>query len=134
LPGEETNKVKASFVNHIMEFSKTDPWLKENPPEVKFTGYCGDPAEISPDHPIVQTVSEKFKQIVGKEPQMSGRQGAADIRYLIKYGQTPTVIFGPGMTEQMHATNEWVDTKDLVIATKILALTLMKWCGYEEAI
>lgn len=132
LPGEETNQVKASFVNHILAFSKTDPWLKDNPPEVSFKGYCGDPAEISPEHPIVLTMSEKYRQVVGKEPQITGRQGAADIRYLIKYGQTPTVIFGPGLTEQMHANNEWVDTRDLVTATKILALTIMDWCGYEE--
>lgn len=132
LPGEDTQQVKARFVNHILTFSKTDPWLKDNPPEISFKGYCGDPAEISPEHPIVLTMSEKYRQVVGQEPQITGRQGAADIRYLIKYGQTPTVIFGPGLTEQMHANNEWVDTRDLVTATKILALTIMDWCGYEE--
>ena len=131
LPGEDTQQVKARFVNHILTFAKTDPWLKDNLPEVSFKGYCGDPAEISPDHPIVLTMSEKYKQVVGQEPQITGRQGAADIRYLIKYGQTPTVIFGPGLTEQMHANNEWVSIKDLVTATKILALTIINWCETE---
>ncbi len=134
LPGEDTQQVKERFVNHILSFSKTDPWLIDNPPEVSFRGYCGDPAEISPNHPIVLTMSEKYREVVGQEPQITGRQGAADIRYLIKYGQTPTVIFGPGLTEQMHANNEWVNTRDLVTATKILALTIMDWCGYDEKI
>jgi acetylornithine deacetylase len=66
---------------------------------------------------------------MGKDSQITGRQGAADIRYLIKYGQTPTAIFGPGLSEQMHANNEWVDTDDLVAATKVLAMTIMEWCG-----
>jgi acetylornithine deacetylase len=131
LPGEETRKVKESFVDQILTFAKTDPWLKNHPPEVLFKGYCGDPAEIPSDHPIVVTLGEKFKQVMGKDPQITGRQGAADIRYLIKYGQTPTVIFGPGLSEQMHANNEWVDTDDLVAATKVLALTTMEWCGTE---
>jgi acetylornithine deacetylase len=131
LPGEDTPTVKESFVEHIMAFSKTDPWLKDHPPEVTFKGYCGDPAEIPPNHPVVLTLGEKFKQVTGKNPQITGRQGAADIRYLIKYGQTPTVIFGPGLSEQMHANNEWVNTNDLVAATKILALTIMEWCGTE---
>lgn len=131
LPGEDTTEVKQSFVDHVLTFSRRDPWLKNNPPEVKFVGYCGDPAEIPPDHPIVTTVSEKFGAVLKREPQITGRQGAADTRYLIKYGNTPTVIFGPGLTEQMHATNEWVDTNDVVAATKILALTIMKWCGYH---
>jgi acetylornithine deacetylase len=131
LPGEDTPTVKESFVEHIMAFSKTDPWLKDHPPEVTFKGYCGDPAEIPPNHPVVLTLGEKFKQVTGKNPQITGRQGAADIRYLIKYGRTPTVIFGPGLSEQMHANNEWVDTNDLVAATKILTLTIMEWCGTE---
>ena len=50
---------------------------------------------------------------------------------VIKYGNTPTVILGPGLTEQMHATNEWVDIDNVVTATKVLALTIMDWCGYE---
>ena len=131
LPGEETQKVKESFVDQILTFAKTDPWLKNHPPEVLFKGYCGDPAEIPSDHPIVVTLGGKFKQVMGKDPEITGRQGAADIRYLIKYGQTPTVIFGPGLSEQMHANNEWVDTDDLVAATKVLALTTMEWCGTE---
>jgi acetylornithine deacetylase len=131
LPGEDTNEVKKSFVNHIQSFSKTDPWLKDNPPEINFVGYCGDPAEIPVCDPIVKTVSKRFKEVVGKEPRITGRQGAADTRYLIKYGNTPTVIFGPGLTEQMHATNEWVNTDDVITATKILALTMIEWCGYN---
>ena len=131
LPGEDTNEVKRSFVEHILTFSKTDPWLKNNPPEVRFTGYCGDPAEIPLDHPIISVVSQKVALVTGSKPQISGRQGAADTRYLIKYGNTPTVIFGPGLTEQMHATNEWVDIGNLIEATKILSLTIMDWCGYE---
>ena len=129
LPGEETDDVKQSFMDHINKFAKTDSWLREHPPEVKFVGYCGDSAEIPRDHPIVMTVCEHFKSVTGREPNITGRQGAADTRYLIKYGQTPTVIFGPGLTEQMHATNEWVNIEDVITATKTLALTIMEWCG-----
>ena len=131
LPGEETDKVKQDFVDHILSYSKIDPWLREHPPEVKFVGYCGDSAELSTDHPIVTTLSQNFEQVTGKTPEITGRQGAADIRYLIKHGNTPTVIFGPGLTEQMHANNEWVNIDDVITATKTLSLTIMDWCGFE---
>jgi acetylornithine deacetylase len=91
-------------------------------------GYFAEPSEISPREPIVQTLCEKFQEVMGKDPVVSGREGAADIRFLNGYGKTPTVIFGPGMTEQMHANNEWVNVDDLISATKILALTILKWC------
>ncbi len=131
LPGEDNSVVKQDFSDHIRRFAKTDPWLRENPPEVRFHGYCGEPAEIPVDHPIVKTVSDNLRKITGTEPRITGRQGAADTRYLIKHGDTPTVIFGPGLTEQMHATDEWVNIGDLIAVTKVLALTMVDWCGQE---
>ena len=131
LPGEDTEEVKKALKDHMQNFSMMDPWLKDHPPEVTFTGYCGDSAEIPVDHPIVTTLGENYQRVMGEAPSITGRQGAADIRYLIKYGNTPTVIFGPGLTEQMHATNEWVDMDDVIYATKVLALTIMDWCGWK---
>jgi acetylornithine deacetylase len=130
LPGEDTAMAKQQFADHIHAYSQLDPWLKNHPPEVRFVGYCGDSAEIPREHPIVQTVSRSFTRVTGTPPQITGRQGAADIRYLIKYGNTPTVIFGPGPTDQMHANNEWVDIDDVITATKTLSLSIMDWCGY----
>jgi hypothetical protein len=31
----------------------------------------------------------------------------------------------------MHASNEWVNTEDVITATKVIALSMMDWCGYE---
>jgi acetylornithine deacetylase len=129
LPGEETDVVKAQFVQHIEARCSEDPWLDEHPARTRFDGYCGDPAEIDPSHPIVQTLQAQFEAATGRPPSITGRQGAADTRYLIRYGDTPTVIFGPGNTSQMHASNEWVDLEDLLTATKVLALTVADWCG-----
>lgn len=129
LPGEKTNEVKKAFEEHIKKYCDTDPWLRTHQPEVIFTGYCGDPAEISHAHPIVKTLSKSFEKIEGRPPEITGRMGAADIRYLITHGATPTVIFGPGLTEQMHSNSEWVDVEDVISAVKILALATMDWCG-----
>ena len=49
--------------------------------------------------------------MTGQEPEISGRQGAADARFLNGFGRIPTVIFGPGPTSQMHANNEWVSVE-----------------------
>lgn len=128
LPGEDSAAVKAEFIEFIREKVASDPWLKEHPPEVIFTGYFAEPSEIPVDSLIVQTLSQQFVKVMGKEPVISGREGAADIRFMNRYGNTPTVIFGPGMTEQMHANNEWVNIDDLIQSTKILAHTILEWC------
>ncbi|MEM3571844.1 MAG: M20/M25/M40 family metallo-hydrolase, partial [Candidatus Bathyarchaeia archaeon] len=129
LPSEDSNKVKQQFKEHVLKAAEIDPWLKNNPPEIKFKGYFADPSEIPLTHPIVKTLCKNFKQITGFEPKITGRMGAADTRFLNTYGNTPTVIFGPGLTEQMHATNEWVRIEDVITATKVIALTILDWCG-----
>lgn len=133
VPGEDSNEVKMEFVKFVTEtVAVQNPWFKDNPPEVVFTGYFAEPSEISADSHIVRTLCENYEKIMGEKPLISGREGAADIRHLNRYGGTPTVIFGPGMTEQMHANNEWVKIEDYLNATKILAQTIMEWCGVGE--
>jgi len=67
--------------------------LREHPPVVEFKEVGADGAEIPTGHAIVQTLADGYRQVLGLEPVLSGRTGGADTRYLIKYGQTPTVIF-----------------------------------------
>jgi acetylornithine deacetylase len=129
LPGEDSEEVKNTFVSYIIKVARNDPWLKDHLPKIKFTGYFAEPSEIPVEHPIVKIVSSNFKEVTKKNPIISGRIGAADTRFLNNYGKTPTVIFGPGLTEQMHAVNEWVDIDSLITATKVLALTILDWCG-----
>ncbi len=129
VPGEDSDTVKAEFTSFVREYVASDSWLAEHPPEIVFTGYFAVPSEIPVDSPIVQTIARKFRELTGHEPEICGREGAADIRFLNMPGQTPTVIFGPGKTEQMHANNEWVAVDDVIMATKILAASILDWCG-----
>lgn len=132
VPGEDSNQVKQEFVNFIVEESrKKHSWFSQIPPEVQFVGYFAEPAAIDTESPIVIMLKQHFKEVMGKDPVVSGREGAADIRHLIRYANTPTVIFGPGRTEQMHANNEWVSVKDYLDSVRILAHTVIDWCEVE---
>ncbi|WP_164127479.1 M20/M25/M40 family metallo-hydrolase, partial [Stenotrophomonas maltophilia] len=82
------------------------------PPVVRFVGYDAQASEIPRDHPIVDLVSKTFTELTGRLPEISGRQGAADTRFLNEYAATPTVIFGPGSTAVMHANDEYVSIDD----------------------
>lgn len=133
VPGENSNAVKAEFVEFVKKTcAEQNEWLRDNPPEIEFVGYFAEPAETPVDSPIVTCLCENFTDVMKQEPTISGRQGAADIRHLNCYGDTPSVIFGPGMTEQMHANNEWVKIDDYLNAVAILARTIIAWCGTEE--
>ena len=129
VPGEDSDRVKKELAEHLKSSTSTDSWLKENPPAVKYTGYFAEPSEISVNHDIVKCLKAAYETALGVKPSVSGRTGAADIRFLNKYGHTPSVIFGPGPTDQMHATNEYAKVDDLIAATKVYALTILDWCG-----
>ena len=132
VPGEDARAAKQEFVSFVQEFVASDPWLAEHPPRIDFKGYFAEASEIPVDSPIVHVLARQVQEVTGREPEITGREGAADIRFLNQPGQTPTVIFGPGKTEQMHANNEWVLVDDVVLATKVLAATILDWCGLSE--
>ncbi len=131
VPGEDHDAAKQSLVDQVARAAATDPWMKDHPPEVRFTGYNAYAAAVDANHPIVKTVARSFKDVTGREPEISGRQGAADTRFLNGFAKIPTVIFGPGPTTQMHANNEWVAVDDVIDATKTLAFSIYDWCGAE---
>jgi acetylornithine deacetylase len=131
VPGEDHEGVKKSLVDWIAKAAAEDPWMKDHPPKVRFVGYDAQASEIPTDHPIVQTVSKNYTEITGKQPEISGRQGAADTRFLNLYGHTPTVIFGPGSTAVMHSDDEYVSIDDYLTAIKVMALSIYDWCGAD---
>lgn len=129
VPGEDHEGVKRSLVRKIAECAAEDPWMKDHPPVVRFVGYDAEASEIPRDHAIVGTVGSVYTELTGKEPIISGRQGAADTRFLNSYGETPTVIFGPGSTAIMHANDEYVSIDDYLTAIKVMALCIYDWCN-----
>jgi len=131
VPGEDHEGVKQSLVKKIAEVAAQDEWMKDHPPIVRFVGYDAEASEIPRGHPIVETVSRAYTEITGKPPVISGRQGAADTRFLNSYGDTPTVIFGPGSTAVMHANDEYVSIEDYLTAIKVMALSIYDWCNGE---
>ena len=45
---------------------------------------------------------------------------------------TPTVLFGPGDIRQAHATDESVSVEELEVTAETLALTALRFYGYED--
>jgi acetylornithine deacetylase len=133
MPYEDPKQVEGQLRKHIELAAMHDPWLSSHLPELTTAGgYIAAGAEIPADHPIVLSVAQAYADVTGKPAEVAGRLGAADTRFLIRTGTTPTVIFGPGETGQMHAMNEHVPVENLITATKTLALTMQEWCNSSQ--
>ncbi len=130
MPYEDPAETERQLKEQIERVCQADPWLRDHPPHITTEGgYVAAGAEIPWDHPIMETMKAAFEHSLQRRPVISGRMGAADTRFLIRSGNTPTVIFGPGVTAQMHAMNEYVPLKNLIEATKVIALTVLNWCS-----
>jgi acetylornithine deacetylase len=85
-------------------------------------------SEIPVDHPIVQTVSRLYEQVVQRPPEVRGAPFACDVFMFNLYSPTPCIILGP-RGANAHAPDEWVMMEDLIALTKIFALTAVDWCN-----
>ena len=77
------------------------------------------------------TVNDAFYDATGEKAKVEGMTYGADMRLLVNEGQTPTVLFGPGDVRHAHRPDEYVPVADLKTVTETLALTVLRFCGYE---
>ncbi|RLI03409.1 acetylornithine deacetylase [Candidatus Bathyarchaeota archaeon] len=130
--GEKEESARRELEEKIDEIADGDPWLSEHRPKVEWVGYSFASSMVSVDHPIVQAIGKAYRDVTGKEPMHEGMTYASDVRHLIKVAETPTTVFGPGDVRVAHGANEYVPIDELETVVKTLALTIMRFVGYEE--
>ncbi len=130
--GEDISSARKAFEAVVEAVAQSDEWLRQHPPIVEWWGGQFEPASIPSDHPIVGTVGAAFKEITGGAPTYQGMPYGADMRLLVNNGDTPTLMFGPGNVRKAHQPDEYVPVSDLEVVVRTLALTALRFCGYEE--
>jgi acetylornithine deacetylase len=132
LPSEKMHEVRAEFEEYIHRVCQADDWLRENPPTIEWglRGVAFPPADTSPDHPGVQTLLSCVEQLAEKPVTVGGFVAVADIAWLAEAG-IPCTLFGPGGASSAHSSEERIEIDQLILGTKMLALTMIAWCGYE---
>jgi len=129
-PGEDLDAARDVFERAVSEASQADPWLREHPPVVTWSGAQFEPAETPADSPVVGTLAAALRAAASRVPVIRGVPYGADMRLLVRQGRTPTVIFGPGDVRRAHAVDEFVPIDELVTAARTLALTAVRFCGH----
>ncbi|MFN8454962.1 MAG: ArgE/DapE family deacylase [Anaerolineae bacterium] len=129
LPSERTEAVRAEFEDYIQRVAQADPWLRQHPPEIEWgiSGVSFPPADTSPEHPVIRSLSQAHAAVVGPV-NYSGFVAVTDLAWFA--GQDiPGCLYGPGDLAQAHTSAEFVPLEEVKQVTKALALTLLDWCG-----
>lgn len=132
VPGENSEDVKAMFEQAVHSACEQDPWLAEHPPEVEWFGLLYEPAETPTDHPFVRLTQQCYRDIVGKEADISGFEAGTDMRLLSNHFGVPGLMFGAGDIMMAHAPNESVSVDQLLQHAKVLTLLIAQWCGVSK--
>ena len=127
-PGESISDVKREVETTIMEASKEDSWLRDHPPKIEWFGWSAEPSEQDVNHPIVKLVKGTAEEVLGERVVFAGGSAGLDTRHFILYGGIPAITFGPE-GENTHGIDEYVNLDSVIKTSKVLALTLLRWCG-----
>jgi acetylornithine deacetylase len=122
-------KVKKEIETFIQHVAQLDPWLKANPPKIEWL-IDADCGETSCNDPFVKCCISSLKKL--KIPsKVEGTTCHTDMGWPINVG-IPTINFGPGNSRAAHNSDECLAIDDLIISTKMIANTIIDWCGIEE--
>jgi acetylornithine deacetylase len=112
--------------------NEKDEWLRENPLQIEWFGGRWLPGSLEGDHPLIKELTKSFIEVKGTQPAVEASPWGTDGGILSNIGNTPVVVFGPGITETAHDANEHINLEDLFAASEIIAFTLMEWCEVDE--
>ncbi|WP_282141693.1 peptidase [Cytobacillus oceanisediminis] len=131
-PDEEMKSAEKELEQSLKEAAQNDAWLKKNPPQVEWFGGRWLPGDLEQDHPLMTVISESFEEVKGMQPAVEASPWGTDGGILSKVGNTPVVVFGPGVTEAAHDVNEYISLQEVFEAAEIIALAMMEWCGTNQ--
>lgn len=87
------------------------------------------PSFTSANHPLVKAVQQSAKQVFGYKPVATYIAATSDAHYFRELLGIPTVSFGPGYEEVIHAYNEFVYAKDVLNMAKTYANVIANFSG-----
>lgn len=127
-PGETMEEVQQEMEDWIKTLSEIDPWFQEHPVKVEWFGARWVPGEIETDHPFVASLVNNFVSVMGEKPTLVASPWGTDGGLLSQVAETPTIVFGPGITDLAHFPNEAIELEKIFEAAKIIAATIVEWC------
>lgn len=131
-PAETIEEAQLEMANCLRELNESDEWFKKNPLQIEWFGGRWLPGSLEEDHPLMRELAKSFIEIKGESPVIEASPWGTDGGILSTIGNTPVVVFGPGITETAHDANEHINLEEMFAASEIIALTLLEWCEVDE--
>ena len=129
IPGMGFDVLKADIKRFLKDLKKKDKDIDaelvlEKPPLDAWI----PPAEIDENHPVVEDCISSAEKVLGYKPRKVGEPfGTEASFYVNELGISTVPSFGPGYIRLAHGPDEYVETRAIIDAAKIYALTALKF-------
>ncbi len=123
-PGVETERVR-EYLQAAVDRAQAKV------PDVRYDMVLADRKDsylIEREHPLVQALDLAYRSVAGAAPTYAAGSWLADTASFGR--QVPTIIFGPG-GGSVYTPNEWLDVRDIELATKVNTLMSVLMLGEE---
>ena len=86
-----------------------------------------EPTRTPEDAPVIGALTEAIRQVTGRDAALVASPGTYDHKHVARIAGVPhCVAYGPGQLDLAHQPDEYCSVDDIVAATKVLALAVMK--------
>jgi acetylornithine deacetylase len=125
--GESSADVRRQFEQTLHDLAQADPWLRDHPPEIVWSGGQFDSGEIPADHPLVTLCRQCMVDLAGQTPKLEGAPYGSDLRLLVNQGHVPSLLFGPGDVRVAHMPDEYVAIDEVLLAARAYILAALRF-------
>jgi acetylornithine deacetylase len=126
---EDPAEARQQLERKIAEVSAQDPFLRDHPPVVRWSGGQFRGGHLPAGHPLRGLVQDAYADVTGAPPlRERGAPYGSDLR-LYAAEQIPTLHYGPGDVRLAHGPDESVEVEEIMRVTETLVLATLRACG-----
>lgn len=129
IPGQSPEDMEAKIRAIFQRLQSRDPHFNADLQVIE----SRPPTATSRQEPVVLELDRAFRDLTGKEPVYGGVPGSTDGTILFGRAGVPIVTCGPGDTLIPHHVDEYLDIDQLVEATRLYAVTAMRYLGVHTS-
>ncbi|MCX5560330.1 ArgE/DapE family deacylase [Streptomyces sp. NBC_00038] len=127
---EDPAAARAALETRVAEACAADPWLRDHPAKVTWSGGQFASGRLPLGHPLRDVVREAAHAVAGSAPapREHGAPYGSDLRLYAAAG-IPTLQFGPGDIRVAHSSQEQVSVSEIVHVTRALIVSALRTVG-----
>ena len=120
---------RRQFEEAVADACRRDPWLKDHPATVAWTGGQFAPGRLGHDHPLIGEMADAVELTQGRRPDLGAAPYGSDLRLYVGIGGIATLHYGPGDVRLAHAPRERVRLGEMFEVTRALAVLAVDRLG-----